>query len=97
MQLTDRRIYFTWGDYKRRQDIPLFEDAENAQELPSPPTTPVLDPAFEVPPIMGIWVGQHGGYFFTKPVPLRADFVTLCSFCGKARLRAIPWVALTSL
>jgi hypothetical protein len=62
MQLTDRRIYFTWGDYKRRQDIPLFEDAENAQELPSPPTTPVLDPAFEVPPIMGIWVGQHGPF-----------------------------------
>ncbi|KAH9174790.1 hypothetical protein EDB89DRAFT_1883946, partial [Lactarius sanguifluus] len=32
MQLTDRRIYFTWEDARRRQDIPLFEDAENAQE-----------------------------------------------------------------
>ncbi|KAN0131825.1 hypothetical protein V8E53_010353 [Lactarius tabidus] len=62
MQLTDGRIYFTWGDYKRRMDIPRFEDAENAQELSSPPTTPVMDPAFEVPPIMGIWVGQHGPF-----------------------------------
>jgi hypothetical protein len=36
MQLTDRRIYFMWEDVRRRGDIPLFEDAENAQELPPP-------------------------------------------------------------
>ncbi|KAH9042977.1 hypothetical protein EDB84DRAFT_1436286 [Lactarius hengduanensis] len=39
MQLTDRRIYFTWEDSRRRQDITLFEDAENAQELPRPNNT----------------------------------------------------------
>jgi len=39
LQLTDRRIYFMWEDVRRRGDIPLFEDAENAQELP-PPTAP---------------------------------------------------------
>ncbi|KAH9061243.1 hypothetical protein EDB87DRAFT_406313 [Lactarius vividus] len=42
MQLTDRHIYFTWGDARRRQDIPLFKDAENVRELP-PPITPTLD------------------------------------------------------
>jgi hypothetical protein len=36
MQLTDRRIYFMWEDVRRRGDIPLFEDAENAPELPPP-------------------------------------------------------------
>ncbi|KAF8257828.1 hypothetical protein EI94DRAFT_1225204 [Lactarius quietus] len=55
IQLTDRRIYFTWGDSMRRQDIPLFEDAENVQAAP-PPATPILDLDFEVPPIfMGRW------------------------------------------
>ncbi|KAI9444179.1 hypothetical protein H4582DRAFT_1067846 [Lactarius indigo] len=52
IQLTDRRIYFTWEDARRRQDIPLFEDVENAQELP-PPITPASDRAFQLPP----WVG----------------------------------------
>jgi len=46
MQLTDRRIYFTWEYSRRRQDIPLFEDVENAQP-PPPPATPILDLDFE--------------------------------------------------
>ncbi|KAH9032737.1 hypothetical protein EDB84DRAFT_130016 [Lactarius hengduanensis] len=55
MQLTDRHIYFTWEDARRRQDILLFEDVENAQELP-PPITPTLDREFQVPP----WFGRLG-------------------------------------
>ena len=71
MQLTDRRIYFTWRDAMRRQDIPLYENAENAHELPSPPqTTPVPDRESEVPPILGAWIGKHigSGYSSTKVV-----------------------------
>ncbi|KAH9026255.1 hypothetical protein EDB83DRAFT_2678809 [Lactarius deliciosus] len=52
MQLTDRRIYFTWEDARRRQDIPLFEDAENAQEL-QPSMTPNLDIELQV------WMARH--------------------------------------
>ncbi|KAH9017137.1 hypothetical protein EDB83DRAFT_2679885 [Lactarius deliciosus] len=52
MQLTDRRIYFTWEDARRRQDIPLFEDAENAQEL-QPSMTPNLDLELQV------WMARH--------------------------------------
>jgi hypothetical protein len=69
MGLTDRRIYFTWADARRREDIPLFEDAENAQELPPPPNPPMLDLEFEVPP----WLGLHSGCSFTKSVPLGTD------------------------
>ena len=29
MQLTDRRIYFTWCDNLRRRDILLYEDEKN--------------------------------------------------------------------
>ncbi len=96
MQLTDRHIYFMWEDARRRQDIPLFEDAENAQELPSP-ITPTLDLELQVPPFLAPLVIQHGGYSFTKSVPLGADSDTLCSFCRKPRLRKIPWVASTLL
>ncbi|KAH9013274.1 hypothetical protein EDB85DRAFT_2098398 [Lactarius pseudohatsudake] len=54
MQLTDRRIYFTWEDSRRRQDITLFEDAENAQELPRP-ITPIFDLELQVM----LWMAQH--------------------------------------
>ena len=81
MQLTDRRIYFTWEDARRREDVPLFEDAENAQELP-PPVTLTLDQAL------------GGGYGST---PLDADSDALCSFCRQTRSIEILWVALTSL
>jgi hypothetical protein len=87
MQLTDRRIYFTWEDVRRRPDIPLFEDAENAQELP-PPIASTLSREFQ-----GLWARRFGGYSFAKWVPLA---LTQTSFCRKA-LREIPWVALTLL
>ncbi|KAH9032739.1 hypothetical protein EDB84DRAFT_1561882 [Lactarius hengduanensis] len=54
VQLTERRIYFTWEGERHRQDIPLFEDVENAQEL-SRPITPPLDPDFQVTP----WILEH--------------------------------------
>ncbi|KAH9165098.1 hypothetical protein EDB89DRAFT_341997 [Lactarius sanguifluus] len=54
MQLTDRRIYFTWKDSRRRQDITLFEDAENAQELPGP-----ITPIFDLEPQVMPWMAQH--------------------------------------
>jgi hypothetical protein len=57
IQVTERRIYFMWADARRREDIPLFEDAENAQELPPPPITPILGLEFEVP----AWFEQEGG------------------------------------
>src|SRR6266702_115067 len=92
MQLTDRHLYFTWEDERRRQDIPQFEDAENTQDL-SRPITPDLDLDFQ----MSLWIAQRSGYSFTKSVSFGADFDTLCSFCRKSRLRKIPWVALTLL
>ncbi|KAH9017136.1 hypothetical protein EDB83DRAFT_192914 [Lactarius deliciosus] len=49
VQLTECRIYFTWEGERHRQDIPLFEDVENAQEL-SRPITPPLDPDFQMIP-----------------------------------------------
>lgn len=37
MQLTDRRVYFTWDDARHRMDIPLFEDEQIGQlDLLSP-------------------------------------------------------------
>ncbi|KAH9083560.1 hypothetical protein EDB83DRAFT_2547117, partial [Lactarius deliciosus] len=50
MQLTDRHIFFTWDDARRRRDISLFEDTKNVQEL-LPPITPTLDREFQVPPL----------------------------------------------
>ena len=36
IQLTDRRVYFTWDDAKRRPDIPLFKDERTGLDLLSP-------------------------------------------------------------
>lgn len=36
MQLTDRRVYFTWVDVRRRLDIPLFKDEKTGLDLLSP-------------------------------------------------------------
>ena len=63
IQLTNDRLYLTWDDSSRRQDIPMFEDAENAQELP-PPTTPINDIELV---LMDHWNIQ-GGYSFIKLV-----------------------------
>ncbi|KAF8272817.1 hypothetical protein EI94DRAFT_161052 [Lactarius quietus] len=62
MQLTDRRIYFTWEDSRRRQDIPLFDDVENAQELP--PSTAFIGDllTFEEPAVMGLMIARHSPF-----------------------------------
>lgn len=36
IQLTDRRVYFTWDDARRRLDIPLFKDEKAGLDLLSP-------------------------------------------------------------
>ena len=36
IQLTDRRVYFTWDDIGRRRDIPLFKDEKTELDLLSP-------------------------------------------------------------
>jgi hypothetical protein len=92
IQLTDRRVYFTWDDSSRRQDIPMFEDADNSQELP-PPITPISDLDFV---IMEHWSRQESGYSFTKSVSLGADSDISCSSGGKPRLAMLS-VALTLL
>ena len=33
IQVTDRRVYFTWDDAKRRLDIPLFKDEKAGLDL----------------------------------------------------------------
>ena len=55
-----------WGDSGRRQDIPLFKDAENAQELPQPITSlsDLLD--FEELAVLGRRIGLYGEYSFIK-------------------------------
>lgn len=63
IQVTNDRLYLTWDDSSRRQDIPMFEDAANAQDLP-PPITPIHDIDIVV---MEHWNGQ-GGYSFTRLV-----------------------------
>ena len=52
MQLTDCRIYFMWEDVRRREDIPLFEDTENAQELPPP-----IEPTDQE--LQQLWIGRY--------------------------------------
>jgi hypothetical protein len=74
MQLTDHRIYFTWEDSSRRQEISLFDDAENVQELP-PPITPIDDFDFEHSIRVGQWSRRHSGYSFTL---LGANSDTCC-------------------
>jgi hypothetical protein len=54
MQLTDRRVYFTWQDM-RHLIVTVFEDEENTREL-SPPSIPPFDEPFHAPP----WLRHHG-------------------------------------
>jgi hypothetical protein len=79
MQLTDHRIFFTWEDRRRREDIPIFEDAEKALKLPPPPMeVPSLDREFGIP----LWIGKHGGYSIMTSVPLGADCVRFVEVPG---------------
>ena len=46
MQLTDRRVYFTW-DNVRRRDIPLFTDEESKLEIIPSPGAPAIVATWE--------------------------------------------------
>ena len=92
MQVTDRRIYIAWEDATLRENIPLFEDAENAQDLPPPHITPALNIDYEMPP-------EECGYSFTKWVSLGALADTFLFVLWKSPEGwfTIPWAASTSL
>ena len=83
IQLTDHRIYLTWEDSSRRQEIPMFEDAENVRELP-PPITPIDDEDFERSLRARQWRRRHGGSSHNRCHWVLTD--TCCSFRGKAGL-----------
>ena len=36
MQLTDRRVYFTWDHIRRRRNIPLFTNEDSTIDISSP-------------------------------------------------------------
>ena len=57
MQLTDRRVYFTWEDARRRNDVPLYKERENALGV----TLSMDEPSHEAWP----WLddGQFGRCF----------------------------------
>jgi len=46
MQLTDRRVYFTWEDARHR-DVPLFKDEEDVPEPSSPRTSSMAEEFYE--------------------------------------------------
>ena len=93
MQVTDRRIYISWVDNMLRKHVPLFENVENAQELPPPAITPALNIDYEVPP----GLEQECGYSFTKWVSLGALADTFCSFCASPHRVGVPFFGLHRL
>ena len=56
MQLTDRRIYFTWQGARRQENVPLYEDGENILDPSSPGTQFMTESFHEVWP-------EPGGHF----------------------------------
>jgi len=58
MQLTDRRVYFTWEDARRR-DVPLFKDEEDVPESSSPRTPSVAEEFYEPWPWVDLEFGGH--------------------------------------
>jgi len=56
MQLTDRRIYFTWESARRREDVPLYEDRESALEPSFPGIQSMTESFHEAWP-------EPGGHF----------------------------------
>jgi len=60
MQLTDRRVYFTWEDARRRDDVPLYKERGNAPGPSSYGTLSTDEPSHEAWP----WLNdiQFGGF-----------------------------------
>lgn len=86
MQLTDRRVYFTWEDARRRDDVPLFKDEQNALVPSSPVTSSLAEQLGEPWP----WVDLDFGRLDVRS--LRGSD----SFC-QIRKTASPSVVLTSV
>ena len=59
MQLTDRRVYFTWDDAKRRRDITLFKDEKNTLDLLSPGASSTVEQLDDPWGPMPFEVGRH--------------------------------------
>ena len=61
VELTDRRVYFTWADAGRRDDVPLYKERENAPGPSSHGTLSMDEPSHEAWP----WLNdvQFGGCF----------------------------------
>ena len=75
MQLTDRRIFFTWEYARRREGVPLYEDRESALE-PSFPGNQSMTESFHEP-----W-SQRGGHSLSLMLRLLA----MCSLLTKSFL-----------
>ena len=93
MQVTNRRIYIAWEDTMRPENIPLFEDADNTQDLPPPPITPALNIDYEVPP----GLEEECGFSFPKWVSLGLLADTFRSFCGSPQRVGVPFLGLRRL
>ena len=61
IQLTDRRVYFTWDDAKRRLDIPLFKDDNVGLDSLSPnaSASPTVEQLDEVWDQVGLEFGRY--------------------------------------
>ncbi len=59
LQLTDRRVYFTWDDAKRRRDITLFKDEKNTLDLLSPGASSTVEQLDDPWGPMPFEVGRH--------------------------------------
>ena len=59
MQLSDRRIYFTWGDARRRLDIPLFRDNKTGLDLLSPKASSTVEQLDELRYRVDLEFGRH--------------------------------------
>lgn len=60
MQLTDRRVYFTWDDTTRRLDLPLFKDEKPGLDLLSPESSSsTVEQLGEIQDRVGLEIGRH--------------------------------------
>lgn len=60
MQLTDRRVYFTWDDTARRLDLPLFKDEKPGLDLLSPKaSSSTVEQLGGLQDRVGLEIGRH--------------------------------------
>ena len=59
LQLTDRRVYFTWDEAKRRRDITLFKDEKNTLDPLSPGASSTVEQLDELWGRMELEFSRH--------------------------------------